>query len=430
VKKEILSSVNPFEICSIRPPTENNSLTFRLTRNCYWKKCGFCPVYKTDIPFKKRLIEEIKSDIKSARILDDLLCDTGAGVPAYSEADYIKGDHLAEKIKTAKMEAGIVNRGRVLSADKCSDPRMQWFSRWFIDYPDISDCINHILSWRIDGGKNCFLGDADLLILKPEFMQEVIDNIRENFPGIKRFTVYGRTKTAAKQRSLQDLTAYKNSGLDRVHFGIESGSAAVLEMINKGETPDDHIQGALKASEAGLSCSFYVMPGLGGQSLSAEHAIETARVINEARPDFVRLRTLEIFNGTPLDEMRKSGTFIEADDDMIALEIRSMLEAINVPVQILSDSATNLLPLYGCLSQEKESMLAVIDKYLSLDRRRRLEISFMARLESFYGQYGTLSPEIIGAIGSVIKGSSIDFENTSDEDIIKMTAFIKSRLMP
>ncbi len=31
-----LASIEPFEICSIRPPTENYSLTFRLTRNCYW----------------------------------------------------------------------------------------------------------------------------------------------------------------------------------------------------------------------------------------------------------------------------------------------------------------------------------------------------------------------------------------------------------
>jgi len=307
---------------------------------------------------------------------------------------------------------------------------MQWFSRWFVDYPDISDCINHILSWRIDGGRHCFLGDADSLIFKPGFIGEVIDEINNNFPGIKRFTVYGRTKTAARQRSLQDLIAYKNYGLDRVHFGIESGSAAVLEMISKGETPEDHIEGALKASEAGLSCSFYVMPGLGGQSLSAEYAIETARVINEVSPDFVRLRTLEIFSGTPLDEMRKNGSFIEADDDMTVLEIRNMIEAINVPVQILSDSATNLLPLYGSLPQEKESMLSVIDKYLSLDRRRRLEISFMARLESFYGQYGILSPEIISVIGSVIKGDSIDLGSSADEEIIKMTAFIKSRLMP
>jgi hypothetical protein len=33
----------------------------------------------------------------------------------------------------------------------------------------------------------------------------------------------------------------------------------VLELIKKGETSEDHIHGALKVKEAGISCSVYVM---------------------------------------------------------------------------------------------------------------------------------------------------------------------------
>ncbi|MCF8029093.1 MAG: hypothetical protein K9K81_12070 [Desulfobacteraceae bacterium] len=72
-----LATIRPFEICSIRPPTENNSLTFRLTRNCYWNKCAFCPIYKTGAKFKKRSVEEVKEDVTNARILDDLLAENG-----------------------------------------------------------------------------------------------------------------------------------------------------------------------------------------------------------------------------------------------------------------------------------------------------------------------------------------------------------------
>lgn len=425
-----LASVQPFEICSIRPPTENSSLTFRLTRNCYWNRCGFCPVYKTGSSFKKRSIEEVKADINNARLLDELLFDSGAGMPRYSESDYAIGASLARRIIEAKKAAGIIDRERVTPLENAADPRMRWFSSWFIEYPDISDCVNHLLTWRISGGRNCFLGDADSLILKPEFLDEAIREVKSAFPGISRFTVYGRTKTAAEQRSLDDLKGYKKAGLDRIHFGIESGSAAVLEMINKGETPEDHIKGALKTAEAGISCSFYVMPGLGGRNLSMEHAIETARIINETKPDYVRLRTLEIFDGTPLDEMRKQGSFIEADDDTVAMEIRTMIEAINVPVQFLSDSATNLLSLFGSLPAEKGSMLKIIDNYLSMDKRQRIEMSFMSRLESFYGQYGGLSNEIVQRISPVIEGSGINLSKASDNDVKGMTAFIKSRLMP
>lgn len=65
-----LSCREPFEICSIRPPTENFSLTFRLTRNCYWNRCWFCPVYKWGKRFSKRSFEELKEDVKKARRID------------------------------------------------------------------------------------------------------------------------------------------------------------------------------------------------------------------------------------------------------------------------------------------------------------------------------------------------------------------------
>ena len=427
---ERLLSAKPFEICSIRPPTENSSLTFRLTRNCYWNRCAFCPIYKTGTKFKKRPLEDVKEDIKNARLLDDLLFENGIGVPIYTQTDYSRAASLVSRIEKAKWEAGVIDRERSTPLDNSTDPRMRWFSNWFIDYPDISDCVNHLLAWRISGGRNCFLGDADSLILKPDYIDGVISEIRLNFPGISRFTIYGRTKTAAEQRTEKELAAFKKAGLERVHFGIESGSDTVLKMVNKGETSADHIKGSLKTTGAGLSSSFYIMPGLGGKALSDEHALETARVINESMPDYVRIRTLEIFDGTPLDEMRRKGDFIEADDDTVALEIKKLVEEINAPLQLLSDSATNLLQVYGRLPEDRNNMLSVIDEYLSMDPRERIEYSLQSRLASFTGQYGGISEEVINAIRPVIKDNSLDFSAASDEEIKSMTAFVKSRLMP
>jgi radical SAM superfamily enzyme YgiQ (UPF0313 family) len=425
-----LASVRPFEICSIRPPTENNSLTFRLTRNCYWNKCGFCPIYKTGSKFKKRPIEDVKTDISSARILSDLLAENGIGGSMYTRIIQERALSLVKRIGRAKQEAGITDKKRSTPLDDSPDPRMRWFSTWFIDYPDIADCVEHLMSWRFSGGRTCFLGDADSLILQPDYIEQAVSSICDNFPGIERFTIYGRTKTAARQRSASDLAAFKNAGIQRVHFGIESGSAAVLEMVKKGETPDDHVNGARKAAEAGLSCSFYIMPGLGGKALSEEHAAETARVINETSPDFVRIRTLEIFNGTMLDDMRREGTFLEADDDMIVHEIKRLIQEIDVPVEVLSDSASNLLQVNGRLPKDRERMLSVIDHYLSMAPRERLEYSLQSRLASFTGQYGSLSDELVNAIGPILDNNTLDLGAATDADLTSMTRFIKSRLMP
>ncbi|MEN6489391.1 MAG: hypothetical protein ABFD66_11015, partial [Smithella sp.] len=224
------SCLEPFEICTIRPPTENYSLTFRLTRNCYWNKCKFCPVYKTGAHFSRRSLDEIIRDMERAKALDDLMRERGIGVPVYTEADYDKLPELADEIIQSRKKAGyeIQTVKETAAVPDNIDPRLAWFSSWVNDQPSLLDNLTHLLTWRMIGGKTCFLGDADGLILKPEFMTTVLIEIKTRFPSIERFTIYGRTKTAATQRSLADLQAMASAGLNRVHFGIESGSDNVL----------------------------------------------------------------------------------------------------------------------------------------------------------------------------------------------------------
>jgi len=55
----------PYEQGPIRPPSEAHSLLIRVTRNCPWNQCAFCPVYK-DHKFQRRSVEEVKGDIVRA----------------------------------------------------------------------------------------------------------------------------------------------------------------------------------------------------------------------------------------------------------------------------------------------------------------------------------------------------------------------------
>ncbi|MEN6332053.1 MAG: radical SAM protein [Smithella sp.] len=426
------SCLEPFEICTIRPPTENYSLTFRLTRNCYWNKCKFCPVYKTGAHFSRRSLDEIIRDMERAKALDDLMRERGIGVPVYTEADYDKLPELADEIIQSRKKAGyeIQTVKETAAVPDNIDPRLAWFSSWVNDQPSLLDNLTHLLTWRMIGGKTCFLGDADGLILKPEFMTTVLIEIKTRFPSIERFTIYGRTKTAATQRSLADLQAMASAGLNRVHFGIESGSDNVLNFINKGESSADHIEGCLKIKKAGISCSIYVMPGLGGVKYSDEHARETARVINAVVPDFVRLRTLEIFPQTPLEQALKDGEFGECSEEQIVRELRTMVVEINAETELLSDSASNLLNLYGKLPDDRSRLLKIIDDYLALSDRGKRIFSFHSRLDSFQDQYGGLTKDLWKLLAPYITDNGIDVSACPDDFLENITRMIRSRLMP
>jgi len=443
MKSDELSTIEPFEISSIRPPTENNSLTFRLTRNCYWNKCGFCPVYKFNSRFSRRKIEDIKNDIKKAGKLNDVMDKFNIAINndienCLFDTQYQRALNLIHQIKASgNTLPAIRTANEELSADKIDkrnpineDPELSWFLQWFKDTSSLEDSILHLLNWRVSGSKTCFLGDADSLILEPEFMAEVISDIKSTFSSISRFTVYGRTATAAKIRTLHDLILFKKAGLDRVHFGVESGSDNVLNYMKKGVSKADHIEGCLKTKEAGLSCSVYIMPGLGGKKWSKEHAFETADVISQTSPDFVRLRSLQIFPRTPAAEACQKKDFIEADESEVVREIRVLISRIDANTTIMSDSASNLLNVNGRLPEDRAAMLQIIDNYLEMDSTMKQIFSLESRLHAFRGQYGGFTEEIIRMISPYIVKGVVDLSTVPEKEAENLIKLLRSRLMP
>jgi len=75
-------------------------------------------------------------------------------------------------------------------------------------------------------------------------------------------------------------------------YAWKSGDGDVLKYVNKGVASQELILTGKKAKEAGFEQSLYWMPGLGGRSMTRQHAVNTVKVLNEINPDFVRTRRL------------------------------------------------------------------------------------------------------------------------------------------
>ncbi len=331
-----------FELGPIRPPSEAYSLLIRATINCPWNRCKFCPVYKGK-KFQLRTVEEIKQDITTAKLIRD-------------------------KMKELSWKSGYGGSVKEIAGMVLEQP------------PDLA--FHNVALWLYAGGENVFLQDANSLIMRTNELAEVIRFLMETFPDIKRITSYARSKTAAKKKP-EELIELHQAGLSRLHIGLESGYDPLLEYMDKGATAAEHITGGRRVMESGISLSEYVLLGLGGKGMWREHAIQTAKVLNEIDPDFIRIRTLSINNRTPLHAEVENGNFIRATDEEILAEERLLIEHLECHSNYVSDHIANPLEeVEGKLPDDKDKMLAAIDRFqaLSTEERTNFRIGRRARI--------------------------------------------------
>ncbi len=112
-----------------------------------------------------------------------------------------------------------------------------------------------------------------------------------------------------------------------------------------------------------------------------EHATETARVLNEINPAFIRLRTLAINHGMPLHDEIENSNFIRATDEQIVEEERLFIERLDCRTKLVSDHITNLLQeIEGTLPRDKGKMLACIDRFQALSPEEKANFKLGRRM--------------------------------------------------
>lgn len=238
-----------------------------------------------------------------------------------------------------------------------------------------------------------FLGDSDNLVHKD--LPAIVAYIKETFPEAKRITTYARAKTVL-MRKMEFLTDTRKAGLDRLHIGLESGDPLVLDWLCKGARPQEMIEAGQKAKKAGFEVSFYVLSGAGGRNRWKEHALNSASVLNETMPDFIRLRTLTLKQGTPLKDKLEKGEFEITPPLERLKEVKLFIESLNVKGCFLaSDHVTNYLwaggdviyrGVAGHLPEDKKKMIKTLDDAIEFIESTKSEIKDSNRLyeEGFF----------------------------------------------
>jgi radical SAM superfamily enzyme YgiQ (UPF0313 family) len=353
-----------FEVGPIRPPSEggSHSLLLRPTRNCSWGRCRFCyGVIYGRRKLELRSVEEIERDIDAA----------GA---------------IADEIRAASWQmghGGAVNHS-VAEALLRSHPRLS-----------SNQCFVLVFNWLGAGARTAFLQDANSPIMRTRDLLGVLRYLTQRFPTLERVTSYARAKTIAK-KSLGDLKELRAAGLSRLHVGLESGDDEVLRYVDKGVTAAEQIAGGRRAKEAGFELSEYVMPDLGGRSMSDQHARNTARVLNEIDPDFIRMRPFAVGPSAPLYEEYRSGALELSSPHQRLRELRTLIENLNVTGRVCFDhflnawfrDAARRQPLFKQdydgyrFPEEKELVLGLIEEGLRLDESLHIHVKDLIGMRS------------------------------------------------
>ncbi len=216
-----------------------------------------------------------------------------------------------------------------------------------------------------------FLADGDALVLPTRRLLTILEAIREHMPDVSRVSSYCLPRNLRK-KSVTELKELADAGLRMAYVGCESGDDEVLARVNKGETYASSLSALDKLGQAGITRSVMILNGLGGTSLSDQHADNSARLMNETQPEF--LSTLVV--SFPQGEARFRQGFADfqaLNQPQLFVEVERLLSGLELHDTVFrSDHASNYLVLKGTLGADKQRLLAQVQQAIKQPQQARL----------------------------------------------------------
>ncbi len=209
--------------------------------------------------------------------------------------------------------------------------------------------------------ESVFLIDGNVMVLRTEFLLQVVNKIKEIFPEIKNITLYSELNDL-RRKSVAELKDLKRAGVSMVYAGLESGDPIVLKRIKKRMTPEQALEGMEKAKEAGIDVLLSFIFGLGGKERSKEHIVETTRLLNLMKPEQIAPMALAVQPGSELEAEVQRGEFTLPSPSQIMDEEKYLLENIgDFETYYWGDHGNNYVPQKGWLKPSREAFLKKVN---------------------------------------------------------------------
>jgi radical SAM superfamily enzyme YgiQ (UPF0313 family) len=228
--------------------------------------------------------------------------------------------------------------------------------------------------------RRIFLADGDAMTLSFRRLKLIMEAIKRYLPGVQRVSSYCLPRNL-KNKTVDELAELNEMGLSLFYVGCESGDNLVLERVEKGENFDTSLAALQKIKAAGAKSSVMILNGMGGTKYSEQHAVNSARLMSAAQPEY--LSTLVVSFPTGVERYQKGfgGVFVALDKAGLFQEMYWLLDNLELENTIFrSDHASNYLVLKGNLGRDKPRLLQTVDAALKQPGSVRLRQEWMRGL--------------------------------------------------
>lgn len=286
-----------------RPPYEADSLLLEVTAGCTHHKCKFCTLY-SDLPFKFRMtpMEDIKQDLLEVQTL-----------------------------------------------------RTNPFSKMLIRLQgkDTPEPIQRV-----------FLTGANPFVLKTEKLLEIASLIHRYLPSVESIGCFARI-TDSVNKTDEELLLLRQAGYNGLTLGVETGDDAALAFMRKGYTSHDILVQCRRLEQADIEYGFFYLTGISGKGRGEAGAKASTEVFNQLHPFLVGPNMLTIYPESDLYQEIQNGNWEEEGELEKYRELRILVESLNISTYFAAMGASNAFQLRGKLPEEKETLLATLDRIIS-----------------------------------------------------------------
>lgn len=233
---------------------------------------------------------------------------------------------------------------------------------------------------QMSDARKVFLADGNAFVLSFNRLDRILQKLNDSFPKLNRVSAYALPKDIISKTD-DELKSLADSGLKLLYVGIESGDDELLHRIHKNETFESTSKALVKARKAGIKLSVMILNGLGGKQYSKQHALNSAKLINEIQPEYLSTLVISYPYGIEQFKEKFDGEYTELTKIGLIQEMGAFIEHLELESTVFrSDHASNYLVLKGILNRDKLELMKRINEVLDKPEHANLREEWMRGL--------------------------------------------------